>query len=253
MFVFSRFLAQILTAQFRQMEQDLTEAVKLREEERRQWAEQTSRADAELAALRANLEILEKDRMEEAKQQSELVSLREAERVNLEMEKVEVARLEAELALMKEAELAAIQAHKDASERFKAGMAQLESELASVREAESAAVRAQQDTLEREKSEVEILEKELVTLREERESMQNKGEILGEVWRRLCSLTVENLPEEIPDPDPADPSVLLEAVQFVESYLTGLKDECTERSDRCTQLTHTLETLQGMSLHLPSF
>ncbi|XP_017267076.1 golgin subfamily B member 1 isoform X2 [Kryptolebias marmoratus] len=233
---------QILTAQFRQMEQELTEALKLRDEDRRQWAEQASRADAELEALRASLETLEKDRMEGANLQSELASLREAERVNQEKERAEVARLEAELAAMKEAELAAIQAHKDASERFKAEMAQLESELASVREAESAAVRAQQDTLEREKSEVEKLEKELVTLREERESVQSRGEIPGEVWRRLCSLTVETLPEEIPDP--ADPSLLLETVLSVEAQLTRLKHECSERNEQCAQLTHAMETIQ---------
>lgn len=222
------------------------EAVKLRDEDRRRWAEQTGRADAELAALRASLETLEKNRTEEAAaQQSELASSREAERLDQEI-KGEVARLEAELARMKEAELTAVQAHDDASERFKAEMARLESELGSVREAERAAVQAQQDTLEREKSEVEKLEKELLSLREERESLQRKGEILGEVWIRLCSLTVEALPEELSGP--ADPALLLETVQAVETQLTQLKDECCERREQCTQLTQTMETLRGMNL-----
>lgn len=234
------FLAQILTAQFREMEQDLTEAVKLRDEERRQWAEQTARADAELAALRASLETLERDRTEEATQRS-----REAERINQEM-RAEVAGLEAELGRVKEAELAAVRAHRDASERFKAEMAQLESELASVREAEGAAVRVQQDMSEREKSEVEKLEKELVSLREEREGALRKGEVFGEVWRRLCSLTGETLPEEVCDP--ADPDLLLQTVQSVQTHITKLKDECCERHEQLTQLTQTMETLQGMNL-----
>ncbi|TMS02679.1 Golgin subfamily B member 1 [Larimichthys crocea] len=61
---------QILTAQFRQMEQELAEAVKQREEERQQWVEQASRADAELAALRTSLEeALEGKSMEVARQE----------------------------------------------------------------------------------------------------------------------------------------------------------------------------------------
>lgn len=239
--------AQILTAQFRQMEQELAEAVKLREVERQQWAEQASRADAELAGLRASLEALEKERLEVARQESELASLIEAERASheaLEKEKMEVARLEGELAVMKEADLAAAQA----SERHRTEIARLEGELASVREAESAAVHARQDASEREKSEVEKLEKELASLREEQEAMQKKGEILGEIWRHLCSLAEENVPEEIPVP--ADLSHLLDTVRSIEAQMTRLKDECGASEEQCAQLTHSMEALQGMSAHL---
>ncbi|XP_039524149.1 golgin subfamily B member 1 isoform X1 [Pimephales promelas] len=50
---------QILTAQFRQMELELAEARRLREEERQQW---TVRAEEELQALRARLEASESER-----------------------------------------------------------------------------------------------------------------------------------------------------------------------------------------------
>ncbi|XP_043093536.1 golgin subfamily B member 1 isoform X2 [Puntigrus tetrazona] len=50
---------QILTAQFRQMELELAEARRLREEERQQWE---TRAEEELQALRARLEATESER-----------------------------------------------------------------------------------------------------------------------------------------------------------------------------------------------
>ncbi|KAM9705682.1 golgin subfamily B member 1 isoform 2-T2 [Menidia menidia] len=234
---------QILTAQFRQMEQELTEAVQQREEDRRRWAEQESRAQAELATLRASLEALERERAEAAKLETELLSLREADVVwkeALEKEKIEVARLEAELALVKDAELAAIRARSDASERDAAEIARLESELASVREAESRAVQAMEEVLERGKSGSDESEKELAILREQRGGMQEKDEILTEIWGLVRSHASDPVPEEIP----ADLFLLLDAVRGVETQLLRLKDECSERSTQCAQLTQTAETLQ---------
>uniref|UniRef100_A0A1A8GAG6 Golgi autoantigen, golgin subfamily b, macrogolgin (With transmembrane signal), 1 n=1 Tax=Nothobranchius korthausae TaxID=1143690 RepID=A0A1A8GAG6_9TELE len=147
--------------------------------------------------------------------------------------------MEAELALVKEAELVAIQAQKDSSDKYQAEIIQLESELASAREAESV---ARQDTLERDKSEVEKLEKELETLREERRRTQRENEILAEIWKPLCSLAAESVPEEVPDPP--DLSLILDALQTVETQLTQLREECSEKSERCVQLTQTIETVQ---------
>ncbi|XP_045927654.1 golgin subfamily B member 1 isoform X1 [Micropterus dolomieu] len=226
---------QILTAQFRQMEQELAQAVKQREEERQQWAEQASRADAELAALRTSLEVLERKSTEVARQESELVSLREAEHVSqeaLEKEKVEVARLERELALMKEAELAAVQASRDASERDRAEIVRLESELASMREEVD---RASKDATE--KSEVDKLEREY-------EDVQKKGEILSEVWRHLRSLALEDVQAEEESTFPADLSLFLDTVQCIETQLTRLKEERSESEGHCAELTHTMETLR---------
>ncbi|MEQ2164261.1 hypothetical protein GOODEAATRI_004709 [Goodea atripinnis] len=235
---------QILTAQFRQMEQELNEAVRLREE----WAEQVSQRDAELSALRASLEVLEKERTEVGRQESELATLREAALISqqdLDKEKMEVSRLEAELARMKEAELAAAQGNRDASERDGAEISRLQSELVSLREAESAAGQAMQETLEQERSKVDNLQKELATLREEQEDVQKK-EILAEIWRHLRPLAPETMPEEVPDP--VDPSLLLDSVRSVETQLTRLKDEGRESSEQCAQLTNTMEDLQGKEL-----
>uniref|UniRef100_A0A8C7WRI6 Golgin B1 n=1 Tax=Oryzias sinensis TaxID=183150 RepID=A0A8C7WRI6_9TELE len=222
---------QILTAQFRQMEQELAEAIRQRAEDRQQWAEQASKADADLAELRARLEGHE----------SELKSLREAGQEALEKEKMEVSRLEADLTLSKEAELAAVQAHREASERHEAEKARLEGQLASLQE--SAAVGGRQDALEKEKSDVEQLEKELVVLREERETMQSKSEILDEIWRHLRSLALDSEAEETPTP--ADPSVLLDAVRSVETQLTRLRDECSDKTKQCAQVTQTMETIKA--------
>ncbi|KAM6896804.1 uncharacterized protein golgb1 isoform 1-T1 [Lycodopsis pacificus] len=230
---------QILTAQFRQMEQELAEAVRLREEERQQWAEQAGRADAEVAALRTSLEDLERERTEVAEQEGELASLREAEHVGreaLEKEKMEVARLERELALMEEAE-------RDASESGRAEIVRLENELASTREA---VVHASQDASEREEAEVDKLERELASLKEEHQDAQKKAEILAEIWGPLRSLALEQAAEEEEEevPLPADLSLFLHTVQSVETQLTRLKDERSEREEHCVELTHTMETLQ---------
>lgn len=212
---------QILTAQFRQMDQELAEAVRQREEDRQQWAEQASKAEADLTALRARLEV----------QEGELKSLREAGEEALQREKMEVARLEADLTLSKEAELAAVQAHKDALERHEAERAQLEGELASVRESAAVSV----DAMEKEKSDVEQLEKELVVLREEREAFQSKSGIIDEIWRHIRSVGLDSEAEETPPP--ADPSALLDAVRS----LTRLKDEKNE-------VIRTMETIKGLIL-----
>lgn len=224
--------------------------MKLREEERQQWVEQASKADAELAALRTSLEGLEKEKMMVEREQSELVSLREADHVSqeaLQKEKMEVARLERELALMKESDAAAVQARLDASERDWAEMARLESELASMREA---AVQANEDALERERSEVNRLERELASLKDEQEGAQKKDEILAAIWRHLQSLALEEVrvAEEIPVP--ADLSLLLDTVQSIETKLKRLKAECSEGEERCAELTHTMGTLQGKSMHM---
>ncbi|XP_054480228.1 golgin subfamily B member 1 [Anoplopoma fimbria] len=235
---------QILTAQFRQMEQELAEAVKRREEERQQWAEQASQADAEVAALRFSLEDFERERTEVAGQEGELASLREAEHVSreaLEKEKMEVARLERELALLKEAELAYVQASREASESDRAEMVRLESELASMREA---VVHASQDASEREKSEVDKLERELASLKEEQQDAQKKSEILAKMWGPLRSLALEEAAEEEEVPFPADLTLFLDTVQSIETQLMRLKDERSVREEHCVELTHTMETLQ---------
>lgn len=232
------------------MEQELAEATKLREEDRQQWVEQTSKAEAELAAVQASLESLGKEKMMAETEQSELVSLRESEHISqqaLQKEKMEVARLETELALMTESNAAAAQVRLDASERDRAEIAQLESQLASMREA---AVQANKDALEREGSEVNRLERELASLKDKQEGAQKNDEILAAIWRHLHSLALEGVRLEEEIPVPADLSLLLDTVQSIDAELKRLKVECCEREERCAQLTHTKETLQGKRKHL---
>ncbi|XP_040031208.2 uncharacterized protein golgb1 isoform X2 [Gasterosteus aculeatus] len=230
---------QILTAQFRQMEQELAEGFQRREEERRQWAEQASRADAEIAALRGGLEELERERAAAAAgQEGELESLREAELASREAlgeEKVEVARLERELALTKEA----YRVSRDASESDGAEIVRLQRELASAREE---VVHAGRDASERETSEVDKLERELASLREEHRDAQRKAETLAEIWAPLRSLALQEAAEGVPLPD--DLSLLLGAVQTIETQLARLKDERSEREEYCAELTRTMGTLQ---------
>lgn len=233
------------------MEQELTEAVRLREQDRQQWSEQAGRADAQLTALRSSLEALERERTDVATQEQELVSLREEKLVTqeaLEKEKRDVTRLEAELALMKENELTAARARSDASERDKEEISRLANELASLREVESAAVHTSRDALEQEESEIDRLEKELKSLRDEQEDMQKKTEILAEMWRRLRPLAPETLSEETSVP--ADPSLLLGTIESIETQLAELKGECSERNEQCSHLRQSMESLQGMSFHL---
>lgn len=217
------------------MEQELAEAIKQREAEKQQWVEETSRADAEMAALRSSLEALERQSAEVVTQESELASLREAERLSqeaLEKEKLEVARLESEAAQMNDAKLAS----QEASERDGAEIFRLENELALMRDAVD---RACHDATERGTLEVEKLEQELVL---QREDTQKKGEILEEVWRHLQPLAAQDV---VPTDKPADLSLFLFTVQSVEKQLTRLKDECGEGQKRCDELTHTMEKLQG--------
>lgn len=221
------------------MEQELAEAVRRREEDGQQWAEQAGRADAELAALRSSLEAMRAENAELARQGSELVSLREAELVGQEareMEKVEVARLETELALMKEAEIAAVRAGQEASERDRAEIDRLQHELTLMREA---AERASRDTSETEKSGAEKLE-------QEREDVRKNEEILAQLWRQLQPKAAEEEEvEEVEVPFPADPSVLVHTVQSIQDQLMKLRAEHGQTQERCVELCHHMETLQG--------
>ncbi|KAM8884828.1 uncharacterized protein golgb1 [Synchiropus picturatus] len=228
---------QILTAQFRQMEQELAEAVRLRGEQ----SQQASRAEAELTVLRSNLESLQQERADEGRQEAELAALREAERSSLEAlekEKMEVARLASELSAMRAAELA----HQVASERDASNISSLENQLAAFREAESAAERerdADRRDLEMAKSEIEKLTGELASLREVQMEAQNKTQLMEEMWRCL-----ETLGEEDASALPSDLSDVLDLVKSVEAKMSQLKDRVRESEGGLTLHIHTVATLQ---------
>ncbi|XP_045077422.1 golgin subfamily B member 1 isoform X2 [Coregonus clupeaformis] len=149
---------QILTAQFRQMEQELAEAGRLREEERQQWAGWSSQAEAELVSLRANLEASERDRA------AQLTNLEASERDGA----AQLANLEA--------------SEKDRAAQIEELTVKLEW-----------ATREREEVTNRE---VARLEKELAALREEHGEGQRAGEALAELLTGLRSLAGEGAEEE---------------------------------------------------------
>ncbi|XP_029617335.1 golgin subfamily B member 1-like isoform X3 [Salmo trutta] len=195
---------QILTAQFRQMEQELAEAGRQREEERQQWTGWSSQAEAELVALRANLEASERDRA------------------------AQLANLEAS-----EHDRAAQLASLEASERDRA--AQMEELTVKL----EWATREREEVTNRE---VSRLEKELAALREEHGEGQRAGEALAELVTGLRSLAGEWAEEN--SPVPTDPALCLGTLQALEARLERLRVEQRESEERCAQVTHTMETLQ---------
>uniref|UniRef100_A0A8C7VJ82 Golgin B1 n=1 Tax=Oncorhynchus mykiss TaxID=8022 RepID=A0A8C7VJ82_ONCMY len=205
----------ILTAQFRQMEQELAEAGRQREqelaeagrqreEERQQWAGWSSQAEAELVALRANLEASEQERA--------------AQLANLEASEHDRA-----------AQLASLEAsERDRSTQMEELTVKLE-----------CATREREEVTNRE---VARLEKELAALREEYGEGQRAGEALAELLTGLRSLAGEGVKED--SPVPTDPAQCLGTLQALEARLERLRVEQRESEERCAQVTHTMETLQ---------
>ncbi|XP_029597677.1 golgin subfamily B member 1 isoform X2 [Salmo trutta] len=178
---------QILTAQFRHMEQELAEAGRQREEERQQWAGWSSQAQAELVALRANLEASERDRA------AQLANLETSER--------------------------------DRSTQMEELTVKLEW-----------AAREREEVTNRE---VARLEKELAALREEHGEGQRAGQALAELLTGLRSLAGEGAEE-----DSSVPTDLALCLGTLEARLERLRVEQRESEERCTQVTHSMETLQ---------
>ncbi|XP_051911552.1 golgin subfamily B member 1 [Hippocampus zosterae] len=221
---------QILTAEFRQMEGELAEAVKQRQE----WAQRFSEADAALQ------KALERACEEAAKHERELSSLSHAASDSLEKERTEVARLEKELALMNES---AVACH-DASERDKLEIFRLEKELASSRELESEVIQASRSHLEETKSEVARLEQELASLQEGQEESRKKSHILAEIWRHLQPLTLCDVEPSEDTKVPDDLCLVLDTVLSIETQMNRLKDDHRENEEHCLEAKHTMEALQ---------
>ncbi|XP_061523146.1 golgin subfamily B member 1 [Phycodurus eques] len=221
---------QILTAQFRQMEGELAEALKQRQE----WAQRSSKADMALQ------EVLQRAKEDTARHESKLSSLSEAASVNMEKEKTEVSRLEREMAFMNET----AQASRDASEKDKLEISRLEKELMSLREAESEVVQASRSNLQETKSQLDKLERELACLVEGQEEARKKSEILAEIWRHLQPLTLRDVQASEDIMVPGDLSLVLDTVLSIETQLTKLKDDHRESEECCVELRHTMEALQ---------
>ncbi|KAL2102907.1 hypothetical protein ACEWY4_002075 [Coilia grayii] len=334
---------QILTAQFRQMEQQLADMEKQREQEQQQWLQQAAQTQAELGALRAGLETSERQREEavatrlesESRTQAELTALRasletserqreeavaklenkaqtqadlEALRAGLEASERQreeaVARLEseaqqwaAEAKELKEklaasaatereqndglaAELSALRASLDVamSEREEAVRAMeahseaRDAELSELRDRLAAAEREKEEGAKREGQEVQKLEMEPAALRqslevgeETQDEEARLKETLGELWRRLHTLTArpaEGLEEEEEEEDekeeeervvpvaapsaiPNDPAECLAALQALEDMMRRLRAEREEGEAQLAQVTVSMASLRG--------
>ncbi|XP_061125228.1 golgin subfamily B member 1 isoform X2 [Syngnathus typhle] len=217
---------QILTAQFRQMEGELAEAVKQKQE----WAQRSGEAEA---ALR---EALERAKEETAKHETEFSALSRAASDNLEKERMEVARLEKEIALMNENALAC----REAMEEDKLEISRLEQELTSTREAWSEVIQAGQSDLEETKSHVNKLAQEVASLQAGQEEAWKKSEVLAQIWRHLQPLGDASEDATLPD----DLSLVLDAVLTIETQMTKLKHDHQESEERCVEVTHAMEALQ---------
>ncbi|XP_024233063.2 golgin subfamily B member 1 [Oncorhynchus tshawytscha] len=192
---------QILTSQFRQMEQELAEAGRQREEERHQWTGWSSQAQAELVALRANLEASERDRA------AQLANLEASERDRA----AQLASLEA--------------SESNRSTQMEDLTVKLEW-----------ATREREEVTNRE---VARLEKELAALREEYGEGQRAGEALAELLTGLRSLAGEGAEEDIPVP--TDPALCLGTLEAQLERLRVEQRESEERCAQVTHTMETLQ------------
>ncbi|KAI4888823.1 hypothetical protein NFI96_023933, partial [Prochilodus magdalenae] len=251
---------QILTTQFRQMELELAESRRLREEERQQLA----CSEEQLGALRASLETAEKEReqaitaveAELARRSSELDEVK-ARLEAVEQEKEQSVEKEKEVEAGIEAELTNLRASLEASERQREEVTkklevEVESrvaELHSLQEKLDAVEKEREEALKGEREELTRLQMELANLRERLDAGRGEQEVglqamqaLEKLWKGLHSLTGSEEESEVEMSIPADPAQVL---PVLEARLDNLRVEQREREVRMSQITVTLETLQG--------
>ncbi|XP_012693692.2 golgin subfamily B member 1 [Clupea harengus] len=252
---------QILTTQFREMEQELADRGRLREEERQQWMQQASQTQAELGSLRASLEASERQREGEAQQRAA-----ETEELRGKLDAAGTERgksdgLEAELAALRASLEVAMREREGAERTMEARAEARDAELAELREQLASAEKEKEEGVRREGEEVQRLEVELATLRKSLEAgMETQGEgvqlkeTLGELWRRLHSLTsggpVEGMVEEgavaaAAAAIPSDPGECLAALQALEAMMQRLRAEREEREAQLDQVTVSMTSLRG--------
>ncbi|KAJ3611974.1 hypothetical protein NHX12_020253, partial [Muraenolepis orangiensis] len=183
---------QILTAQFRQMDQELAESGRKMEEERQQWTLELWGAQKELEALRSNMEAWEREKVELEALRSNMEAW-EREMVELEALRSNMAELEALRSNM--AELEALRSNMEAWEREKVELETLRSnmeawekekvELEALRSnvAELEALRANMEAWEREKVELDILRSNMEAWEREKVELEALKSNM-EAWER---------------------------------------------------------------------
>ncbi|XP_076152832.1 uncharacterized protein golgb1 [Alosa pseudoharengus] len=258
---------QILTAQFRQMEQELADVCRQREEERQQWTQHVAQTQVELGALRAGLESSERQREEAAARQETEAQQRAAEMEELRAQ-LAAAGTERENNNGFKGELVALRAslefalgeREEVMRTMEEHAEARDAELVMLRERLTVAETEKEERVRREGEEVQRLEVELAALRKSLEAgKETQGEgvqlkdTLGQLWRRLHSLTagpVEGLAEEdegaaAASSIPSDPAECLAALQALEAMMQRLRSEREEREAQLDQVTVSMASLRG--------
>ncbi|MCJ8742935.1 hypothetical protein PDJAM_G00087970 [Pangasius djambal] len=243
---------QILTAQFRQMDQELAEAHKLREQEKQQIA---MHAEEQLQALRSSLEALEKEKEQSIMTLEAELSQRTSELdiVKASLDESVSKGKEADASI--EAELTTLRANLEASERQREEVTKkLEvevehrvAELHLLQEKLDAVEREREEASQSEREELNRLQMELASLterldagKEEQEAGVQAKQVLEKLWKGLHSLSSEGSEVEMAVPE--DPAQVL---TVLEARLDNLRAEHQEREVRMSQISVTIETLQG--------
>lgn len=247
------FPIQILTAQFRQMEEELAEAHKLREQEKEQSAMHT---EEQLHALRSSLEALEKEKeqtvtvleAELSRRMSELDRVKASLDESISKGKEEDARVQAELTTLRADLEASERQREEVTKKLEVEVERRVAELHLLQEKLDAVERERQEASQSERDELTRLQTELASLRgrldagkEEQEAGVHAKQALEKLWKGLHSLSSEG--SEIEMTVPEDPAQVL---PVLEARLDNLREEHQDREVRMSQISVTIETLQGM-------
>lgn len=250
------------------MEQELADVGRLREEEKQQWAQLTAQTQTELGSLRASLEVSEGQREEAMARLESEAQQRAAETEELRaklaaegMEKEKNDTFKSELVALRASLEMALGEREEVMRTMEDHVQARDAELAVLRERLVAAEREKEEGMRREGEEVQRLEEELAALRKSLESgkeTQDAGvqlkETLGELWRRLQSLTTGSVERLAEDEEraamaaasiPSDPAECLAALQALEAMMERLRAEREEREAQLDQVTVSMSSLRG--------
>ncbi|TTN49601.1 Golgin subfamily B member 1 [Bagarius yarrelli] len=235
---------QILTAQFGQMKQQLEGAQELREQEKQQLA---LHAEEQLQALRSNLEALEKEKeriittleTELSQKTSELDRVKASQDESVGKGQEEDLKLSTLRANLKASE----KQRKELMKNLEVEVERRSADLHQLQEKFDAVEKEKEEALQRESEATTRLQMELMSLKEmlaEQKAGVQAKQALETLWKRLYSLSSEEFKVETDVPE--DPEQILCAL---ETRLDNLRAEHRKREVQMSQVSDTIETLQG--------
>lgn len=234
------------------MEQELAEVHKLRDQEKQQSALD---AEEQLQALRSNLEALQQEKKqtimaletELSQRTSELEQVKASLDESVSKEKEEYAKIEVELNALR-ANLEASEGEREVmSEKLEVEVERRVAELHLLQEKLDAVEREREEASQNERQELTRLQAELTALRErldvekeEEEAGMHAKQVLEKLWKGLYSLSSEGSEDEMVPENPA------QVLHVLEARLDNLRVERQDRDVRMSQISLTIETLQGI-------